>query len=268
MIGRPSGIGAATMLATTVSSGPLTSGSGSVNLTEPEANPATEAEGSPGSAESGGALIWFRGAIVGPFMEFFVRNGRFALVLLAFVGFSRISDLLLGIMANPFYLDFGYSMSQIATVAKVFGFAVTMVGAILGGVIVSRYGATRPLVTATVLLSATNLCFAALANYGSAEIHLLAVVISADNFALGFASTVFIAYLSSLTDAAYTATQYALFSSLMMLPGKLLSGFSGAIVDATDYVTFFLYASAMGVPAIVLAVVITRHQARPQVTAL
>ena len=215
-------------------------------------------EGREGSTEPR-AADWLRQAILGPFVEFFKRNGRFAFLLLGFVALSRVSDLLLGIMANPFYLDIGYSMSQIATVAKVFGFTVTMVGAILGGVIVGRYGPTRPLVTAAVLLSATNLCFAALASYGLPDVSLLAVTISADNFALGFASTVFIAYLSSLTNAAYTATQYALFSSLMVLPGKLLSGFSGAIVDATDYVTFFLYASAMGVPAIVLAVIISRR---------
>lgn len=204
---------------------------------------------------------WFGDAVAGPFVEFFKRNGRFAILLLCFIGTSRISDLLLGIMASPFYLDIGYSLSEIATVAKVFGFTVTIAGALLGGVIVSRYGPIRPLIVATALLSITNLCFAALASHGVPEVRYLAVLISADNFALGFASTVFIAYFSSLTNAAYTATQYALFTSLMVLPGKLLSGFSGIVVDSTDYVTFFLYASAMGVPAIVLAMVITRKAA-------
>ncbi len=204
---------------------------------------------------------WFGDAVVGPFVEFFKRNGRFAILLLAFIGLSRVSDLLLGIMANPFYLDIGYTLIEIANVAKIFGFGITIGGALMGGVIVSRYGPIRPLIVSTALLSITNLCFAALASHGEAEIVWLAVLISADNFALGFASTVFIAYFSSLTNAAYTATQYALFTSLMILPGKVLSGFSGMVVDATDFVTFFLYASAAGIPAVLLAVVITRNAA-------
>ena len=215
-------------------------------------------QGGPLAARIAG---WFGDAVVGPFVEFFRRNGRFALLLLAFIGLSRVSDLLLGIMANPFYLDIGYTLIEIANVAKIFGFGITIGGALMGGVIVSRYGPVRPLIVSTALLSVTNLCFAALASHGVADILWLAVLISADNFALGFASTVFIAYFSSLTNAAYTATQYALFTSLMILPGKVLSGFSGMVVDSTDYVTFFLYASAMGVPAILLAMVITRKAA-------
>ena len=216
-------------------------------------------QGGPLAARIAG---WFGDAVVGPFVEFFRRNGRFALLLLAFIGLSRVSDLLLGIMANPFYLDIGYTLIEIANVAKIFGFGITIGGALMGGVIVSRYGPVRPLIVSTALLSVTNLCFAALASHGVPDILWLAVLISADNFALGFASTVFIAYFSSLTNAAYTATQYALFTSLMILPGKVLSGFSGMVVDSTDYVTFFLYASAMGVPAILLAMVITRKAAQ------
>ena len=207
------------------------------------------------------AVAWFGDAVIGPFAEFFRRNGAFALLVLTFIGLSRVSDLLFGNIANVFYVDLGFTLSQIATVAKVFGFGVTIGGAFLGGVVVSRYGPVRPLLFATALVAITNLCFAALAAYGVADIRYLAGVISADNFAVGFAGTVFIAYFSSLTHAAYTATQYALFTSLMLLPGKLLSGFSGMVVDATDYVAFFLYASAAGIPAIVLAVFITRRAA-------
>ena len=231
-------------------------------IREPETGPIAGmgwGHGGPTAARFAG---WFGDAIVGPFVEFFKRNGRFAILLLAFIALSRVSDLLLGIMASPFYLDIGYTLSEIATVAKIFGFGVTIGGALLGGVIVSRYGPIRPLIVSTALLSITNLCFAALASHGVADIRWLAVLISADNFALGFASTVFIAYFSSLTNANYTATQYALFTSLMILPGKLLSGFSGMIVDSTGYVTFFLYASAMGVPAILLAMAIARKTAR------
>lgn len=202
---------------------------------------------------------WFGDAVIGPFAEFFRRNGSFALLLLTFIGLSRVSDLLFGNIANVFYLDLGYTRSEIATVAKLFGFGITIGSAFVGGIAVSRYGPVRPLLLATALVAVTNLCFAALAAHGVADIRYLAGVISADNFAVGFAGTVFIAYFSSLTHAAYTATQYALFTSLMLLPGKLLSGFSGMMVDATDYVTFFLYASAAGIPAIVLAVIITRR---------
>lgn len=211
-----------------------------------------------------GLRVWFMDAVAGPFVDFFRRHRRFALVLLAFVGLSRIGDLLLGIMANPFYLDLGYTLTEIANIAKVFGFGVTMIGAAVGGIVVARYGPVRPLVTATALICVTNLVFAGLAHHGVPDVGLLALAISADNFAMGFSSTVFIAYMSSLTNAAYTATQYALFSSLMSLPGKFLSGFSGFIVDSTNWEFFFLYASAMGLPAVALAVVISRRPAPPR----
>ncbi len=230
-------------------------------IDEPEGNVAAAANDDGGDFGLKGAVAWFGDAVIGPFAEFFRRNGAYALLLLTFIGLSRVSDLLFGNIANVFYLDLGYTLSEIATVAKVFGFAVTIGGAFLGGIVVSRYGPVRPLLFATALVAVTNLCFAALAAYGVADVRYLAGVISADNFAVGFAGTVFIAYFSSLTHAAYTATQYALFTSLMLLPGKLLSGFSGMVVDATDYVTFFLYASAAGIPAIVLAVIITRKAA-------
>ena len=226
-------------------------------IKEPEVNVASTANGRGGFGLNR-VVEWFGDAVIGPFAEFFRRNGAFAVLVLSFIGLSRVSDLLFGNIANVFYLDMGYTRSEIGTVSGLFGFAVTMSSAFVGGVVVNRYGPVRLLLFATALVAVTNLCFAALAAYGAAHIWYLVGVISADNFAVGFAGTVFIAYFSSLTNAAYTATQYALFTSLMLLPGKLLSGFSGMVVDATDFVTFFLYASAAGVPAILLAVVITR----------
>ena len=139
-----------------------------------------------------------------------------------------------------------------------FGFAVTIAGAAIGGVAVARYGVGSPLVFGAVLLAVTNLFFAGLAAYGKA-VWLLFVTIGADNLAAGFTGTVFIAYLSGLTNVAYTATQYALFSSVMTLPGKIIAGFSGQVVQAVDWFSFFLYASAMGLPAILLALIVTRH---------
>ena len=206
---------------------------------------------------------WFAEAVIGPFAEFFRRNGRAALLLLMFIGFYRVSDMVLGVMANPFYIDIGFTLKEIAAITKVFGVVVTLSGAALGGVAVARYGLNGPLVFGAVLLAVTNLFFAAMAAYGP-ELWFLVLTISADNLAAGFTGTVFIAYLSGLTNVAYTATQYALFSSLMTLPGKFISGFSGQIVEAVDWFSFFVYASAMGLPAVILAVMVTR---RPQASA-
>ena len=212
-----------------------------------------------GTGAGRGVTQWFLTAVAGPFADFFRRNGGWALVLLGFIACYRISDLILGVMANPFYIDIGFSLSQIATIAKVFGFVMTLVGAALGGVAVARYGAVRPLVGGAVLVACTNMFFAGLAAWGKPDLRFLMVTISADNLAAGFAGTVFIAYLSSLTSVAYTATQYALFSALMTLLGNFIGGFSGRVVEATDWVTFFLYASAMGLPAIALSLVVARR---------
>lgn len=201
---------------------------------------------------------WFISAVVCPFTEFIARNGwRVALVILAFIGVFRLSDITIGVMANPFYIDMGYSKEEIANVTKVFGLIMTMVGAALGGVIVARFGIMRILLLAAAMVAGTNLIFAWLATQ-SADITLLALVISADNLSGGLAGSVFIAYLSSLANRAYTATQYALFSSLMLLPAKFLGGFSGDIVDATDYIFFFTYAALLGLPAILLVLVLMR----------
>lgn len=204
---------------------------------------------------------WFRNAVIGPFANFFEQHGyRWAFVLLAFIGFYRVSDMVLGVMAYPFYIDLGFSLSAIATITKVFGVFVTLFGAAVGGVAVARYDLDGPLIFGAVLLAVTNLFFAAMAVVG-AELWILVVTISADNLAAGFTGTVFIAYLSGLTNTAYTATQYALFSSLMTLPGKIISGFSGFIVESIDWFSFFIYASGMGLPAVVLAVIVTRKRA-------
>ena len=202
---------------------------------------------------------WFRDAVVGPFADFFRQHGYWAFVLLAFIGFYRVSDMVLGVMAYPFYIDLGFSLSEIATVTKVFGVFVTLFGAALGGVAVARYQLAGPLIFGAVMLAVTNLFFAAMAVFGP-DLWFLVVTISADNLAAGFTGTVFIAYLSGLTNTAYTATQYALFSSLMTLPGKLVSGFSGFIVESIDWFSFFIYASGMGIPAVILAIIVSRRQ--------
>ncbi len=203
-------------------------------------------------------VAWFIGAVVCPFTEFFARNGRWALVILLFIGMFRLSDITMGVMANPFYIDMGYTKSEIASVTKVFGLVMTMLGAVAGGVMVAHFGVMRMLLVSAVLVALTNLIFAWLAAQ-QPLIELLMLVISADNLSGGMAGSVFIAYLSGLTNRAYTATQYALFSSLMLLPAKLLGGFSGDVVDATDYEVFFVYAAVLGVPAILLVLYLMRR---------
>jgi len=207
--------------------------------------------GATRSGRIGRALDWVGAAVIAPFVEFFRRNGRFAFVLLALILTFNISDRVLGIMANPFYLDVGFSKSEIASVAKIFGFVMTIVGAGLGGVMVARWGTLRTMLLAAVMLALTNLMFVLLAVSGP-DIRILVFTISGDNLSAGLAGVAFIAYLSSLTNQAYTATQYALFSSLMSVVGKFISGWSGVVVEAWGYPVFFFYAASTGVPAILL----------------
>jgi len=203
--------------------------------------------------------LWFAGAVVSPFAEFFARHGLFAVVILSFIMVFRISDITLGVMANPFYIDMGYNELQIGLVTKTVGPLVTIAGALLGGVLVMHYGKMRMLMLGAVLVVLTNLLFAWLATQ-QAEIIWLILVVGADNLAAGIATTTFIAYLSALTHKAYTATQYALFSSIMLLLAKFLAGFSGLVVDATSYPVFFTYAAALGLPSIGLIMVLMRHE--------
>jgi PAT family beta-lactamase induction signal transducer AmpG len=202
----------------------------------------------------------FMNAVINPFREFFVRNGKFALLLLLFIGVYRLSDIAMGIMANPFYLDMGYSKLEIANVTKVFGFFMTILGASVGGLMVIRLGVYRCLLIGAVSVAVTNVFFAYLSLLPGPNISWLAVIVSLDNLSGGFAATAFVAFLSGLTSKAYTATQYALFSSLMTLPGKFISGFSGFVVDAYDYHTFFLVAAGLGMPAILLVWMYIKNQ--------
>ena len=202
-----------------------------------------------------------RQILVQPFVEFFQRLGWHALVVLALIAVYRLSDISMGVMANPFYLDQGYSKEDIASITKLFGFGMTIFGSALGGVLIMRFGMLRPLLLGSVLVAVTNLLFAWLATQAP-SLWSLAWVISADNLSGGIAYACFIAYLSSLTHRAYTATQYALFSSLMTLPGKFLSGFTGLVVDATGYQPFFWLTAALGIPAIALVCYLIRYETR------
>jgi len=219
------------------------------------------------------ALVFVYGAIVCPFVDFFVRYGWLAVVLLLFIGLFRLSDIAMGVMANPFYIDLGFTKDQIANVSKIYGFVMSILGALLGGALVFRMGAARLLMPAVFLIAASNLTFSWLALVGGPDITILTIAISIDNFVGGMSGSIFIAFLSGLTNTAYTATQYALFTSIMTLPGKLLGGSSGWVVDRLQedfsatykfggYAIFFVYTALLGLPAFVLAIVVRRRFAK------
>jgi len=191
-------------------------------------------------------------SLLSPVLDFFQRYGsKLALLILLFVALYRISDIVLGVIANVFYQDMGFSKVEIATASKTFGLVMTILGGFLGGVLSVKYGVMKILVVGAVSTIVTNLFFVILAGAGH-DITLLYLVISADNITGGLASTAFIAYLASLTNVSFTAVQYALFSSLMTLIPKAIGGYSGSIVDSVGYEGFFLIASAMGLPVLVI----------------
>ena len=197
------------------------------------------------------AIAWLQTAVIGPFADFIGRFRWHALLLLALIAVYRISDVVLGVMAFPFYVDMGYSKDEVAAISKIYGVLMTLAGAFIGGILALRFGVMRILFVGAVLSAASNLLFAWLATRGH-DLTGLIVVISADNLSAGIASAAFIAYLSSLTNVAYSATQYALFSSVMLLLPKFVAGFSGAFVDAYGYVAFFQSTAWLGVPVLVL----------------
>lgn len=213
-------------------------------------------------------LQWLRTALLQPFLDFFGRYGKYALLLLSVVALYRMADITMGVMANPFYLDIGYTKDEIATVAKFFGFFMTLAGSGIGGVLVSRWGLGRSMLVGAIGVAATNVLFSVMAVHSPVTVlhhpldHVrwgalswLAAVISADNLFGGFANVALIAFMSSLTNRNFSATQFALFSSLMTLPGKFVGGFSGEVVQHAGYPLFFDYSALLGVPAIILVIV-------------
>ena len=196
---------------------------------------------------------WLYEAAYLPFKDFFSRFGWWALVVLALIATYRISDVVMGVMANPFYQDLGFTKQGVAAVSKVFGVVMTLVGAFIGGVVAVRIGVMKTLFAGAVLSSATNILFSVLAGIGH-SVPFLVFTVSADNLAGGLASAAFVAYLSGLTNTAYSATQYALFSSVMLFLPKFLAGFSGLAVEAVGYSGFFLATAALGIPVLFLVV--------------
>ena len=202
-------------------------------------------------APSKGLAQWLHGALVAPFADFIGRYRWQAALILALIATYRISDVVMGIMANPFYVDMGFSKDEVAAVSKIYGVVMTLVGAVIGGALALRMGVMRVLMLGAALSAASNLLFAWLSTRGH-DVTALVWVVSADNLAGGLATTAFMAYMASLTNVQYSATQYALFSSLMLLAPKFLAGFSGLAVDAAGYAWFFTGTAALGVPVLLL----------------
>ncbi len=202
---------------------------------------------------------WLRGALIDPFADFLRRYGSQALLILALIAIYRISDVVMGIMANPFYVDMGYTKDEVAAVTKIYGVIMTLAGAFIGGAMSLRVGVMRVLMLGAVLSAASNLLFAWLFTRGH-DVTSLIFVISADNLSSGIASAAFIAYLSSLTNINYSATQYAIFSSVMLLAPKFLAGYSGRYVDAFGYQNFFCATALLGVPVLLLVWLAARNK--------
>ena len=194
-----------------------------------------------------------REGVVEPFVDFFRRFGAaLAIALFAFILLAKISDQSLGggIMA-PFYLSQGFTKTEIGAVSKIWGVWVGLVGVFIAGIAVARWGVKWPLLAGIVLGAISNLLYVWLVG-ANGNLAMLTVVISGENLAQGFQGTTLVAFLSALVNQRFTATQYALFSSLVMLPGKLLGAVSGAIVTATGYGTYFWITALAGVPAMLL----------------
>jgi PAT family beta-lactamase induction signal transducer AmpG len=249
--------------------------------------------------------VYLNSALADPLRDFFARHRSAGGLILALICLYRVPDFVLNIM-NPFYLDLGYSLVEIAEVRKIFGVAMTMFGVFLGGVLVARYGLLRALVVGALAGPVSNLLFIWLA-LQEHSLWALFAAIGLDNLAGGVAGTCLIVYMSSLTSAGFTATQYALFSSLYAIPGRLIASQSGRLVESAagladtggllgtvkafvgaqapgnfaaaversgvtpaalgaGYVTFFMYSALLGVFALGLAIVVMRRHAAETAT--
>ena len=202
---------------------------------------------------------WFYSAVASPFLDVVLRYRWQAVLLLALIGTYRISDIVLGVMSNPFYRDMGFTKDEVAAVSGVYGVVMTLVGAAIGGVLSLRIGVMRVLFLGALLSAGTNLLFAWLSTRGH-DVPGLILVISADNLSAGIASAAFVAYLSGLTNVAYSATQYALFSSIMLLLPKFTAGWSGLAVDTYGYEAFFIGTACLGLPVVILVWLAARQQ--------
>ena len=192
-----------------------------------------------------------------PVLEFINRYGKLAVIILLLIGLYRIADIVMGVVANIFYLEKGYNVKDIATYSKFFGVFATILGGLIGGYSAIKFGTIKALFFGAVIAAASNLLFAWLA-VSDANIQSLIIVITADNISSGFAGAAFVIYLSALTSIKFTATQYALFSSLMLLIPKVLAGYSGSLVNYMGYSNFYIFTAIIGIPVLILIIWISK----------
>ena len=192
-----------------------------------------------------------------PIKNFIDRYGKLAQLILLLISLYRMADVVMGVLANIFYLEKGYSISEIATYSKFFGVFATIVGGLFGGYFAMRFGTMITLFIGALIASLSNLLFAWFATT-EANIKYLISVITADNISSGFAGAAFVIYLSGLTSIRFTATQYALFSSLMLFLPKLIAGYSGAWVDVMGYQNYFITTALIGIPVLFLITYIAK----------
>jgi PAT family beta-lactamase induction signal transducer AmpG len=220
--------------------------------------PAAEAPAPRSRTDSIGARIaaWIAAAAIGPFREFMGRKGWAA--ILVFVVLYKFGDALAGVMANPFYVAMGFSRLEVANISKVFGVAATLAGVAAGGMLVHRHGLARALILCGVLQAVSNLMYVVQALAGH-DVALLTATIGIENFAGGMGSAAFVAYLSGLCNVAYTATQYALLSSLATVGRTTLSAGGGWLSLQLDWPLFFLVTTLAALPGIAMAVWVMRR---------
>ena len=211
--------------------------------------------------ESGGRVSmqrWFATAVAGPFADF-MRRPMWVLILVFILGY-KLGEAMAGVMAMPLYVSLGFSLDEIAAVSKLVGFFATIVGALVGGIVTVRLGVVRALIVCGILQSAGNL-FYVLQAIGGHRLDYLALCVAAENITGAMAGAALIAYLSDLCSPAYTATQYALLSSLAAVGRTLMASSGGVLADRLGWVEFFLLTTVVTLPALVLLAWIARRGA-------
>ena len=201
-------------------------------------------------------MAWIYSAVIAPFAEFMNRRGW--LLILLFILLYKFGDALAGVMSNPFYLEMGFSKIDIANISKAFGLAATIIGGLVGGVMVSRMGIVKSLVVCGLLQMFSNLMFVYLALKGH-NLPVLTATIAIENLSGGMGTAAFVAYLSGLCNVAYTATQYALLSSFMAFGRTFLSSTGGWFADQLSWVNFFLLTTAAAIPGLLLLIWLARR---------
>nr|WP_307783118.1 hypothetical protein [Psychrobacter glacincola] len=195
---------------------------------------------------------------VEPIADFFRRYGKQAILLLLLIGFYRVSDIVAGNLSNVFYAKMGFTKIQIADAVKFLGLFMTIAGGFLGGLVAQKMKMMHVMLIGAIASSTTNLLFILL-TYHPGDMNYMYLAVVVDNLAAGFATAVFIAFLSALTSVKFTAVQYAIFSSLMTLFPKVLGGYSGGISDNIGFANFFLITFLIGIPVLILIYLVDKH---------